>query len=58
MNPAEEQFGVQRLLSRLNELYAIPLKESLDALMKSVEEWRCHDCLRDDVSLVALEWKK
>jgi hypothetical protein len=26
--------------------------------MKSVEEWQCHDGLRDDVSLVALEWKR
>jgi hypothetical protein len=26
--------------------------------MKSVEEWQCHDCLRDDVSVVALEWAK
>jgi serine phosphatase RsbU (regulator of sigma subunit) len=58
MNASEEQFGVQRLLARLSELRAVPLAESLNALMKSVEEWQCHDGLRDDVSLVALEWKK
>ena len=57
-NAAEEEFGVQRLLSRLSEFRAFSLQESLNALMKSLEEWRCHDCLRDDVSLVALEWKK
>lgn len=58
MNASEEQFGVQRLLARLRELRAVPLKESLNGLMKSVEEWQCHDCLRDDVSVVALEWAK
>jgi PAS domain S-box-containing protein len=58
MNASEEQFGVQRLISRLDEVRALPLEESLNALLKSVEGWRCHDCLRDDVSLVALEWEK
>ena len=57
MNASEEQFGVERLLLRLSEVRALPLKESLNALMASVEEWWCHDCLRDDVSLVAVEWK-
>jgi sigma-B regulation protein RsbU (phosphoserine phosphatase) len=58
MNASEEQFGVQRLLSRLCQVRELSLKESLNAVLKSIEEWRCHDCLRDDVSLVALEWKK
>ena len=57
MNASEEQFGVERLLLRLSEVRALPLRESLNALMASVEEWRCHECLRDDVSLVAVEWK-
>jgi PAS domain S-box-containing protein len=58
MNASEEQFGVQRLLSRLCEVRTLPLEESLNALMESREEWRCQECLRDDVSLVAMEWKK
>jgi PAS domain S-box-containing protein len=58
MNASEEQFGVQRLLSRLCQVRELSLKESLNAVSKSLEEWRCHDCLRDDVSLVALEWMK
>ena len=58
MDASGEQFGVQRLLSRLCEVRALPVEESLNALLKSLEEWRGHDCLRDDVSLVALEWKK
>jgi len=58
MNASEEQFGIQRLLSRLCQVRELPLEESLNALSKSLEEWQCHDCLPDDVSLVALEWKK
>jgi PAS domain S-box-containing protein len=58
MNAAEEQFGVQRLLSRLCLARELSLKESLNDLLKSLEEWRCQDYLLDDVSLVALEWKK
>jgi len=58
MNASEEQFGTERLLLRLSEVRALPLGESLNALMATVEEWRCHDCLSDDVSLVAVEFKK
>ena len=53
-----EFLRVQRLLSRLCQVCELSLKESLNAVLKSIEEWRCHDCLGDDVSLVALEWKK
>ncbi len=57
-NVSEEEYGAQRLLARLEEVYQLPLQESLKALLQTVEEWQCHDCLRDDVSLLALEWKK
>jgi sigma-B regulation protein RsbU (phosphoserine phosphatase) len=58
MNASGDEFGIQRLLSQLGELQSLPLDQSLNALMESLEEWRCHECLRDDVSIVALEWKK
>jgi len=58
MNASSEEFGTQRLLSQLDELQALPLGQSLDALMVSLEEWRWQESLRDDVSIVALEWKK
>ena len=58
MNASGEEFGAQRLLSQLGELQSLPLNPSLNALMEILEEWRCQECLRDDVSVVALEWKK
>jgi PAS domain S-box-containing protein len=58
MNASGEQFGVQPLLARLHEFRALPLKESLNALLRILEDWCRHDCLQDDVSLVALEWKR
>jgi sigma-B regulation protein RsbU (phosphoserine phosphatase) len=58
MNASGDEFGVPRLLFQLSELQVLPLDQTLNALMESLEEWRCHECLRDDVSLVALEWKK
>jgi PAS domain S-box-containing protein len=58
MNAAGDEFGTQRLLSQLGELQGLPLNPSLNALMEIVEEWRCQECLRDDVSVVAMEWKK
>ena len=57
-NAAGDEFGVQRLLSRLGEFQGLPLDQSLSALKESLEEWTNHECLRDDVSMVALEWKK
>jgi len=58
MNASGDEFGIQRLLSQLGELQSLPLDQSLNAFMENLEEWRCHECLRDDVSIVALEWKK
>ena len=57
-NAAGDEFGVQRLLGRINELQSLPLDQTLNALIQSLEEWHGHESLRDDVSMVALEWMK
>jgi PAS domain S-box-containing protein len=57
-NPVAEQFGVERLLSCLAAARVLPIAESLNVLMESVQRWRCQDGAVDDVSVVALEWKK
>jgi len=56
MNPSEELLGIERVLSWLCSFRALPLEEGIGAFMKKVEDWRCNNCLRDDVSLVALQW--
>jgi phosphoserine phosphatase RsbU/P len=58
MNATGDEFGIQRLLSRLRELQALPLDQSLSALMESLEQWRGQGGMDDDVSVVALEWGK
>jgi sigma-B regulation protein RsbU (phosphoserine phosphatase) len=58
VNPSGEEYGTSRALSQLDKFRAFPLEESLQALWQSIVEWQCDDQSRDDVSLVALEWKK
>ena len=58
VNPSGEEYGTCRALSQLDKLRAFPLEESLQALWQSIVEWQCDDQSRDDISLVALEWRK
>ncbi len=58
MDASGEEFGVQQLLLRLSELQTFPLDQTLKSLLECLENWRCQECLRDDVSVVALEWKR
>ena len=48
-------FGEDRLLKTLQRNRDAAIEETLDAVMKSLENWACHVNLRDDVSLVGIE---
>ncbi len=48
-------FGEDRLLETLQRNRDAAIEPTLDAVMKSLENWACHVNLRDDVSLVGIE---
>ena len=54
-NSRGEQFGKARLLGLLDQSRTLPLKESVSALLRGVEEWCGDACLNDDVSILAIE---
>jgi phosphoserine phosphatase RsbU/P len=55
MNEGRELFGQERLLELLDQSRSMPLDSSLSSLVRGIEGWGCRTCLKDDVSLVALE---
>jgi sigma-B regulation protein RsbU (phosphoserine phosphatase) len=55
MNREGELFGEERLVALLDECRAAPLESSLSSMLRSVEGWRCSTCLKDDISILALE---
>ena len=54
-NSRGEPFGKARLLGLLDQSRTLPLKESVSALLRGVEEWCGDACLNDDVSILAIE---
>ncbi len=57
MNPEREQFGIERLLEKLNTSRTLTLHDSLDQLTDELEHWTAGQGYGDDVSLLALEIK-
>ena len=55
MNGERELFGQERLVALLDECRAAPLEQSLSSVVRSVADWRCRTCLKDDISILALE---
>jgi serine phosphatase RsbU (regulator of sigma subunit) len=55
VNSAEQEFGVERLVETLTRNRALPLDESLSALMQCVEEWSAPAGPFDDASMLAIE---
>jgi hypothetical protein len=51
-------FGTYGLEKALRELFRLPLKKSVGELMKRGEKWCGKAGLRDDVSVLALEFGK
>jgi sigma-B regulation protein RsbU (phosphoserine phosphatase) len=54
-NPAEQEFGVDRLLETLTRHRALPLDESLSSLLQCVEQWSAPAGPPDDASMLAIE---
>lgn len=54
-SPAEEQFGVERLLEILTLRRDSRLEETLSSLMRSIDEWTAPTGPADDASLLAIE---
>ncbi len=54
-NPAQEEFGVDRLIAELHETRESSLEESLDSLMDHLENWRGGNGAADDSSILAIE---
>ncbi len=55
LSPLDEPFGEDRLLNAVGRCRSGRIDELLDAVIQSVEHWRCHVHLRDDLSLVGIE---
>jgi serine phosphatase RsbU (regulator of sigma subunit) len=54
-NADGEHFGARRLLGTLEQTRQVPLGDSLDALVKAVEQWRGDSPRQDDLSVLAVE---
>jgi sigma-B regulation protein RsbU (phosphoserine phosphatase) len=55
INVAGQQFGIERLISAVQDSAAPSMQDSLDALMLQIEEWAHPDGLQDDVSCLAAQ---
>lgn len=55
LNATDKPFGENRLIKNLLRNRNSTVEVTLEAVMKSLENWACHVKLRDDVSLVGLE---
>lgn len=56
INQYGEPFGKARLLDVIARCRPIPLQESIDVLLKEVIEWNGSPILRDDASVLAVEY--
>ena len=55
MDSEREQFGVERLLKKLNNSRTLSLNDSLDQLTEEIDHWTSGRGCGDDISLLALE---
>jgi sigma-B regulation protein RsbU (phosphoserine phosphatase) len=56
-NAQGEEFGIERFRARLLEGRGLSLSQSLDSVLGLLDEWRGKEPLRDDVTLLALEYR-
>jgi sigma-B regulation protein RsbU (phosphoserine phosphatase) len=56
-NAQGEEFGIERFRARLLEGRELSLSQSLDSVLGLLDEWRGKEPLRDDVTLLALEYR-
>ncbi len=55
MNPADEEFGDERLYTAIAEGQSLPLAESMDLIIQRIVAWRGDEHLKDDVSILCVE---
>jgi sigma-B regulation protein RsbU (phosphoserine phosphatase) len=56
-NPLEEEFGLGRLLENVSSTRGLGLDESLKILAKCAADWHASSSQRDDISLLAFDYK-
>lgn len=54
-NPEEEEFGIDRLRETIEEAGKLPLKESLDEIIRELHDWTRGITVEDDISILAFE---
>jgi sigma-B regulation protein RsbU (phosphoserine phosphatase) len=56
IDPKGESFGAERLLSAMTGRQDIPLETLLDGLETTLDQWKCGEEFRDDISVMAIEF--
>lgn len=56
-NPREEEFGRDRLLEHIEQAAAMPFEEGFRFVTRSVREWRGARACRDDLAMLALQYR-
>jgi len=54
INPKNEEFGNERLLTAIADGQALGLQDSVESLVRKVVSWRGEEHLQDDVSILAV----
>jgi sigma-B regulation protein RsbU (phosphoserine phosphatase) len=57
-NPAQEEYGQERLLTAVRQRYQLPTERLLDELLQDVHRFSTAKEFEDDVCLVAMEIAK
>lgn len=55
MNASSEQFSFARITQLLQETYSVSLEDSIERLLKQVEDWCGSEGPRDDLSILGME---
>ncbi len=54
-SPNQKMYGTDRLLQTLNASRHLPLNDSIQQVLKDLQEWTRREILEDDVSILAVE---
>ena len=56
MNAADERFADARLLDAIERRRGVPLGDGIDAILEEIDQWRAGERVRDDISMLAVEF--
>jgi sigma-B regulation protein RsbU (phosphoserine phosphatase) len=56
MNQAEEDFGMERFVSAVEDSSSLPLEEALEFIVDRVRGWASESGLQDDASILGVEF--